>query len=154
MLIKPVNEKDYRVLFITEVGIKVLDMEFFGNGNFKLHYCIDALNRKSVIETLKNDIDLLLRPVPVNTRIKMMKDRQTGNILIKSKVRNSVAYYFLEDPHRVNKVIQRNGCIKKTQITIFSTGFNEIDSIRICHSPVKLNINLSKLNEQGSEISE
>ncbi len=154
MLIKPVHEEDYRVLFITEVGIKVLDMEFLGSGDFKLHYCIDALNRKSVLETLKNDIDLLLSPVPESTKIKMMKDRQTGNILIKSKERRSVTYYFLEDHYRVNKAMRRNGCMKKTQMTIYSTGFSEIDSIHICHSPVKLNIYLSKLNENKSEISE
>ena len=64
MLIKPVNGKGYRVLFMTEVGIKIFDMEFFSNGDFKLHYCLDALNRKSVLETLKNDIGLILNPFP------------------------------------------------------------------------------------------
>src|SRR4030042_6019263 len=60
MVIKPFTENSHRVLFITEVGIKIFDMELFRNGDFILHYCMDALNRKSVIRTLKNDIGLLI----------------------------------------------------------------------------------------------
>jgi hypothetical protein len=154
MLIKPVNGTGYRVLFITEVGIKIFDMEFLRNGDFKLHYCVDALNRKSVLETLKNDIGLMLNPVPENTRIKMMKERRTGNTVIKSKDKHGVKYYFVEENNRVNKIKQKDGWIKKANMTIYSADSNEIDSIRISHSPVKLNIYLSKLHENKSEVSE
>ena len=154
MLIKPVNGAGYRVLFMTEVGIKIFDMEFFDNGDFKLHYWLDAMNRKSLIETLKNDIGLMLYPVPGDTQIEMRKDRRTGNAVIKSKDKNGVHYFFVEERNRVNQIKQRDGCIKKMNMIIYSADFNEIDSIRICHSPVKMNIYLSKLNENRSEVSE
>ena len=154
MLIKPLVGEGYRVLFMTEVGIKIFDMEFFRNGDFKLHYQLDAMKRKSLLETLKSDIGLILYPVPGDTQIEMRKDRQTGNVVIKSKDKNGVNYFFVEKQNRVNKIKQRDGWLKKTNMTLYSADSNEIDSIRICHSPVKMNIFLSKLNENKSEVSE
>jgi hypothetical protein len=154
MLIKPIQEESYRVLFMTEVGIKIFDMEFFRNGDFKLHYLLEAMKRKSLLETLKNDIGLMLYPVPGDTQIEMRKDRQTGNIVIKSKDKNGVKYFYLEDQYRVNEIIQRDGCIQRMNMTLYSEDSREIDSIRISHSPVKMNIYLSKLNENRSEVSE
>jgi hypothetical protein len=154
MLIKPFNGKGYRVLFITEIGIKIFDMEFLDNGDFELHYCLDALNRKSVLETFKNDIGMMLYPFPGDKRIKMMKERQTGNTVIKSKDKNGVKYYFVDEHNRVNKIMQRGGCIKKANMTIYSSDSNEIDSIRFRHSPVRLNIYMSTLNENKSNVAE
>jgi hypothetical protein len=154
MLIKPVNGEGYRVLFMTEIGIKIFDMEFFRNGDFKLHYWLDAMKRKSLLETFKSDIGLILYPVPGDVQIEMRKNRQTGNVVIKSKDKNGVKYFFVEEQNRVDKIKQRDGCLKKTSMTLYSADSKEIDSIRICHSPVKMNIFLSKLNENRSEVSE
>lgn len=154
MLIKPFNGESYRVLFMTEVGIKIFDMEFFRNGDFKLHYLLDAMKRKSLLESLKNDMGLILYPVPGDTQIEMRKDRETGNIVIKSKDKKGVKYFFIEEQNRVNKIKQRDGCIQRMNMTLYSADSREIDSIRICHSPVKMNIYLSKLNENRSEVSE
>jgi hypothetical protein len=154
MLFKPVNEKGYRVLFMTEIGIKIFDMEFLNNGDFKLHYCLDAVNRKSVLETLKNDIGLIFNPIPDESRIKIMKDRRTGNPVIKSWEKQGVKYYFVEEHHGVNRIKQKEGWIKRSNMTIYSNDSSTIDSIRIIHSPVKLNIYLSTLHENQSEVSE
>jgi len=154
MLFKPVNEKGYRVLFMTELGIKIFDMEFLSNSEFKLHYCLDALNRKSVLETLKNDISLIINPLPEDSRIKILRERRTGNPVIKSREKQGVKYYFVEEHHRVNRIKQKDGCIKRAELTIYSNDSTSIDSIRITHSPVKLNIYLSTIHENQSEFSE
>ena len=154
MLIKPFNGKGYRVLFITEIGIKIFDMEFLNMGDFKVHYCLDELNRKSVLKTFKNDIGMILYPVSGEAPVKMMKERKTGNIVIKSKDKNEVKFYFIDEHKRVNKIKQREGLIKKANINIYSADSNEIDSIRIRHSPLKLNIYLSRLNENNVQVSE
>jgi hypothetical protein len=154
MLIKPYIGTGYRVLFITEVGIKIFDMELKNNGDFIMHYCMEELNRKSVLKTLKNDIGLMLNSIPENTRTKLMKDRQNGNILIKTKDKTGVKYYFLEDHCRVKRIVQKNGWINKVNLTIYNTDPNTIDSIHICHSPVKLGISLSLLNERQTNVAE
>jgi len=154
MLIKPVNGESYRVLFMTEIGIKIFDMEFFGNGDFTLHYWLDAMKHKSLLETFKSDIGLMLYPVSADAQIEMRKDSQTGNIVIKSKDKKGVKYFFVTEQNRVDKIRQRDGWARKTSMTIYSADSREVDSVRICHSPVKMNIFLSKLNENRSEVSE
>jgi len=155
MIIKPFTRNNYRVLFISEVGIKIFDIEFLSNGDFRLHYCLDALNRRSVIKTLKNDIGLMLNNVPEDDKVKMMQDRQTGRTIIKSKDKTGKKYCFFADKaNRVNEIIQTRGIIKKVNMHFYSASGIAVDSIKISHYNIKLAINLSKLNENKSEVSE
>ena len=50
MVVKSLSLESHRVVYVTELGIKIFDMEFFKNGDFKLHYCMDEINKKYVIE--------------------------------------------------------------------------------------------------------
>ena len=155
MIIKPFPENSYRVLYITEVGIKIFDMEFFSNGNFKLHYCLEALNKKSIIKTLKNDIGLILNSFPEKNKINMMKDRQTDRTVIKTRDETGVKYYFLMDKtNQADEIIQTRGLLKKVNMHLYSGNGIRVDSIKISHYNMNLNINLLKLNENKSEVPE
>ena len=46
MVIKSLTDGGYRVVFITEVGLKIFDMEFVPGETVKVHYFMDALNKK------------------------------------------------------------------------------------------------------------
>jgi hypothetical protein len=155
MIIKPFPENSYRVLFITEMGIKIFDMEFFRNGDFKLYYCLDALNKKSIIKTLKNDIGLILSSILEKDKIKIMKDRQTGRTIIRSRDKTGVKYCFLEDKtNRIDEIMQTKRLLKKVNLHFYSANGIEVDSINISHYSIKLNIHLSKLNENKSAVPE
>ena len=155
MLIKPLNGNSHRTLFITEVGIKIFDMEFFRNGDFKLHYCMDELNRKSIINTLKNDIGLMLNNIPENGKVKTMQEKNSGRTIIKSMDYNGVRYCFInKKTNKVDELIQTGTFLKKVNMRFYSTDGAEIDSINISHYNLKLNIHLSKIYENRTEISE
>jgi hypothetical protein len=155
MLIKPLNGNSHRTLFITEVGIKIFDMEFFRNGDFKVHYCMDELNRKSIINTLKNDIGLMLNNIPENGKVKTMQEKNAGRTIIKSKDYNGVRYCFInKKTNKFDELIQTGTFLKKVNMRFYSNDGVEIDSINISHYNLKLNIHLSKIYENGSEISE
>ena len=77
MVIKPVSDTSHRSVLVTEPGIKILDMEFFRNGDFKLHYCLEALNRRSVIRTLQNDFGLMIHNIPdQDKKVKIFEDSE------------------------------------------------------------------------------
>ena len=155
MFIKPLNRNSYRTLFITEVGIKIFDMEFFSNCDFKLHYCMDELNRKSIINTLKNDIGLMLNNIAENENRKMMQEKVNGRTIIKSKDYNGVRYCFInKETNKIDELIQTGPLLKKVNMRFYSNDGAELDSINISHYNIKLNIHLSKLYETRSEISE
>lgn len=155
LYIKPYTDSSYRVLLITEVGIKVLDMEVFHNGDYKLYYCMDAINRKSLIKTLHNDIGLIVNGIPEQGKIQILKDHKTGRIIIQSKRRCMVKYYMLSrNNDYAEEILQKNGISKKVNALFYSAPGGALDSVVISHYTLKLKIQLSKLHENKSEISE
>ncbi len=128
------------------MGITIMDMEFFRNGDFKLHDCLDALNRKAILKTIKNDIGLLLNPIEENDKIKIMWDRQTDRTIIKSKNKNGVNYCYLDDEtDRISEIMQTKGLWKKVNLLIYSADGIAIDSVTILHYGIDLNMNLLKI---------
>lgn len=59
LIIKSLKEDDYRLVFTTEMGLKLFDFEF-DDGEFIVHYCMQKLNKKPVISLLEKDFSLLL----------------------------------------------------------------------------------------------
>ena len=148
LVIKSLTPDSYRVVYITELGIKIFDMEFFRNDDFKLHYCLDEINRNSVIKTLKTDIGLMVDIIPENNNLKIWQDNQNGKTLIRSKNRIGIIYFTTKDKtKRVEEILLRNRLRKKMNILFYSKNGIELDSVMISHYNMKLNIHLSKLNE-------
>jgi hypothetical protein len=156
MVIKPVSDESHRILFITELGIKIFDMEFFRNGEFRLHYCLEALNRRSVIRTLKNDLGLMIHNIPdLNKKIKIFGDVQSGQTVIKQKSGLGARHYFVgEGFNCVDVIIQTSGTGKKVNLRFYGTPENLIDSVMISHYKIKLDIHLTALHENKPVISE
>jgi hypothetical protein len=155
MVIKYLSRESCRVVYITEVGIKVFDMEFFTNGNFRLHYCIEAINRKIIIKTLRNDIGLMLANIPENNKIKLSVAPDKKKSLLKSSDHSLKKYYLIDNKSlRTDEVLTRNCLQKKVDIKYFSSNGNELDSVRIRHYNIRLNIHLSRINENKSDVPE
>jgi hypothetical protein len=154
MVIKYLSKESCRVVYITEVGIKVFDMEFFINGDFKLHYCLDAINRKIIIKTLKNDIGLMLANIPSDNKMTLSEDRKQNETLFKSMGQDGTKYYLVNNKSlRVEEILTRNSLQKKVEIKYFYHQ-TELDSVGIKHYNIRLRINLSRINETKSDVPE
>ena len=154
MVIKYLSKESCRVVYITEVGIKVFDMEFFTNGDFKLHYCLDAINRKIIIKTLKNDIGLMLADIPSYNKISLSEDLKQNETLLKSVGHDGTKYYLLNNKSlRVEEILTRKSLQKKVEIKYFYHQ-SELDSVQIKHYNIRLRINLSRINEIKSDVPE
>lgn len=143
----------YRILFITEMGIKIFDMEFFRGNDFKVHYCIEDLNRKAIINTLGNDLSLMLFNISEEGKIKIMQDKKEGRLIIKSKDRFGTRYCILNNQtHKVEELIKTGTFSNKVSIKF--SGKAEPESILISHYNLKLKIQLTRLHELATEIPE
>jgi hypothetical protein len=60
LLIKTMPDSSVRVVFSTETGFKFFDFEFSGSSGFKVYYVMKNLDKKVVIQALRNDFELLL----------------------------------------------------------------------------------------------
>ena len=156
MVIKPVSEESHRVVFITETGIKIFDMEFFSQGDAVLHYCLEVMNRRSVIRTLKNDIGLMIRNVPEpDKKVTVFADRESKKKIIRQKTGLGACYFFIrEDSHNVDAIIQTTGTGKKVNLCFYSAAENLIDSVKVSHYKIKLELHLSALHENKTNASE
>ena len=152
IFVKPMGDS-YRILFITEMGIKIFDMEFFRNSDFKVHYCIEDLNRKAIINTLGNDLTLMLFNIAEEGKIKIMQEKKEGKLIVKSKDRDGTRYCTLDKQANKVEELIKTGTFSNKVIIKFS-GKTEPDSIIISHYNLKLKIQLTRLHELATEISE
>jgi hypothetical protein len=155
MIIRPYTDNHYRVVFITEMGLKIFDMEFPDSGNIIVHYCIESLNRKTIMKTLQNDIGLMLNWMGNGKKMTELTDKKSGITVLKHKKKNKKAFFYIDkETGKTSKIIQTGITIKKVNLLYYKNQQNTIDSININHYNLKLNIHLSPINETKSSVSE
>ena len=138
---KKINETTHRVVFTTEFGNKLLDFEISEN-DFKINSIVDELNRKILINTLKQDFRLLLRK-------DFLVDEQfakTTSKVYKSKDGKNFNFLFISSID--DRLYKLTHCSKtKEKINISFTSENNIFAKRIIiqHNTIKLKIELNYL---------
>ena len=145
LIIKKIKNNNHRIVFITNFGNKIFDFELL-NDDIKIHYIMENLNRKIIINTLKSDFETLTHEH--NKVYKVFKKKQQYSIY-QSKVKNRYNYYFVStSTQELTEIIHTTKTKEKTIIK-----FNEIQNriaktIKIQHikSPIKIDLTFIKNN--------
>lgn len=141
LLVKNMPDSSYRIVFTTETGIKLLDFELKKSG-FKLIYCIDKLNRPSVVSTIATDIQLLLTEYKQEQNAKVFD--QSGNKLIQLNRADTLIHYHMEGFSNQPKKIEQGIGKKKKVVLDLQNYMQEIPSgISIQHKNIRLKIILT-----------
>jgi hypothetical protein len=155
MVIKPMTGDTYRVVFITEVGLKIFDMEFFAAKPAKVHYIIEAMDRNIVVNTLTNDIGLILMTRISGLKPNVFRDKSTQKIAFRYRDNGKKYYYQVSgDEGRFYKVVHKSGMAGKVHADLYGNEVSGIDSIKISHFNVKLSINLYRIIEDSNHAAE
>ncbi len=112
MLIKCLpGTKSYRLVFMSELGFKYFDFDFSisEKNNFKVHYCIDVLNRKSFINTMKRDFESLLMNYPKTIKKTLSINREDGTIITRYTKKGVNNSYFIRRNEGSISGIERKG---------------------------------------------
>lgn len=150
MVIKPENGKSYRVVFLTEVGLKVFDMEFMPGGQMKVHYIVDAINRKMLINKLSNDLSLVLMNGMSAIQFDILSHKDSKDIIFRYNHGNKRNYYFLNGTNNQPYLARQTaGLANKVRVSFFGNPVTGIDSLKIKHDNFRLNINLYRINENS-----
>ncbi len=148
MVVDPLPSGGHRVVFMTEFGLKIFDMEFIAGGASKLHYCMTALNKKAVVRTLSNDIGLVVRDEISGRPYSVLYDRQTGNNVFKVRKKRMRYYYAVDqETNKISSVLQTGSLFKKVKADFCCTRGNIPDSVRLDHHNIRLTIKLAKIDE-------
>ena len=141
LLVKNMPDSSYRIVFTTETGIKLMDIELKKSG-YQLLYCIEKLNRPAVVSTIASDIQLLLTEYK-QTQSALLAD-QNGNRLLQLNQADTIIQYLLEPQSNLPKKIEQGFGKKKKVVLDLQNYVHEIPSgIRIQHKNIRLKIILT-----------
>ncbi len=147
MIFKTVDTGNIRVVFITEIGLKIFDFEFENNDSkktFFVHYCMKGLDRKIVLKNLGNDIGLLLKQTETQN-FKLFIEKEEKHTILKNIQDDKACYYFFDNKNKnLSKIEQSGGFFNRQKVVIYlenyQNGFPNI--IRIKQKNIKIEINL------------
>jgi hypothetical protein len=145
LVTKQMEPKDYRIIFTTELGMKLFDFEF-KDTSFTLHYCVPQFNRPKLIKTIKEDIEILLMN---NLYMKGYHDLVDKDYLYDIREYNFGKYYNYYFTEKSTKQIERiensKKQVKKVEFLMndYKDGFP--NNIIIKHYNIKLKIELNYL---------
>lgn len=144
LLIKQMPDSSTRFVFSTETGFKFFDFEFDNAGTFTVHYIIDKMNRKAVVNTLRNDFELALMKHIANREPAILKK---DDLVFYRYTNNNAFDYYITDSS-CNKLvrIEKAGKKKSSMQMIMNNYSNGIpDTIGITHSHLNFDIGLKLL---------
>lgn len=135
LVVKKIGNIHHRIVFTTEFGAKIFDFEF-ENTNFKVNYIVEALDKKLLVKTLKNDFELLIKE-------KLSVDKtyeNTAYMVYQSKWNKRLHFYFFSKENGTLKQLIQASKIKEKVIVLFE---NQAKAIKIQHQNIPLRIELN-----------
>ncbi|MRX39349.1 hypothetical protein GJU43_08690 [Flavobacterium sp. LC2016-23] len=136
---KKINDTVHRIVFTTEFGNKLLDFEI-SEKSFKVNSIVSELDRKILINTLREDFRLLLKKEYL---IQEQFENESDNIY-KSADGKSDNYLFLsKKDQKLEKVVHASQTKEKITLTFSSENNIFAEKIEIIHHNIKLKIVLN-----------
>lgn len=148
MVVKPMPEEEYRVVLITEVGIKIFDIEFSSDSAAKVHYMMEAMNRKALVNTLTRDISLVLMNPGSGKSPECLRQRNSDDLVYLFRDQGLKNYFFVKTPSDNPYLAKQTGCItNKVNARLYGSAENGLDSVLIRHENIRLSLNLYRIKE-------
>ena len=148
LLIKSMPDSSTRMVFSNEAGFKFFDFGFAADGNFKVFYIIDEMNKKAVITTLRKDFEIV-----------MMHHPNMQNGYVKRDNDSAYSYYTFPQEKGFNYYITDTSCTKLirlerasskkavVRIEMLNYKNGQPDTIGITHTNFNFNIGLKRLEK-------
>jgi hypothetical protein len=131
-----------RVVFTNELGVSFFDFEFSEAG-FKVIQIIDKLNIKAVINTLKQDFELLLLE---RWQKELLKKYSTANEFYYAYPWDEKINYIISDSACKLTRLERGSKKKKLVEISFQGDYPNPDKIQIKHFNFNMEIILTKID--------
>ncbi|MFK7812844.1 MAG: hypothetical protein AB8B59_10140 [Maribacter sp.] len=138
-IVKKLGEDHHRIAFTTEMGNKIFDFTFKGEG-FKVNHILKKMDRKILISVLKNDFRVLVKEKP-----SIEKAFQKGsNAIYETRIGTKKYYHFLSK-EELAKVVRTVNGNEKVEFTFSKINDNIAQHIQILHHNIKLEISLKSI---------
>ena len=143
LIIKKLNETTHRVALTSDFGNKLIDFEI-SDVDFKVNYVIPDLDKKIIINFLRNDFQQLLkRQYPVNETF----ENAQSNIYLSKEDKKTYYLFFNKENGLLNTIIYTKNNKEKIDFTFEAKKHIFADSIHLQHKDFKINIKLVQITE-------
>jgi hypothetical protein len=147
LVTKQLKPADYRVIFTTELGMKLFDFEFTDSA-FTVQYCVPQFNRPALLKTIQQDIEIILMTKLKNHPLQAFTDKQDMYLVFKQPEGKFSNYYFTDKKNKqVVKIEHAKGQLKKTTFALNNYSDDIPGLIHIQHHDLKLTIELALLKK-------
>ncbi|CAM3590538.1 hypothetical protein [Flavobacterium chungbukense] len=136
---KKINDTTHRIVFTTEFGNKLMDFEISEN-DFKVNSIVSELDRKILINTLKEDFRLLLKK---EYQLQEQFENESADIYKSADGKRDNYIFISKKDHKLEKIVHSSQT--KEKFTLFFNSENNIfaENIQIIHQNIKLKIELN-----------
>lgn len=138
-IVKKIGDQQHRIVFTTEMGNKLFDFSF-NKEDFKVNYILDELDKKILINILKNDFKVLITE-NIQANETYILDDET----IKQSSLNNKIYYYFENSE-INRIVRVKQGKEKVRYLFTEINDNIAQQINIIHLNIKLKITLKSIN--------
>ena len=137
------EDKETRVVFMSELGLKYFDFKLTDAGVFSVEYILDELNKESLILVLEKDIRILLQNGNNREHVKFFRTSNEGEYVERSKTKRKRYYYFFnKDNQSVTHIDYTGSVFKKIKIDIVNNKDLMPENINIKHLGIRLRLTL------------
>jgi hypothetical protein len=143
LIIKKISESTHRVVMTSDFGNKMIDFEISEN-DFKLNYVISDLDKKMVINFLKNDFQKLLKRKFI---VKESFENNNSNIYLSENKKNMYYLFFNKETNLLKKIIYTQNNKEKIDFSFEAKKPTFAETIEIQHKDFKINIKLFQITE-------
>ncbi|OXB01306.1 hypothetical protein B0A75_06985 [Flavobacterium oncorhynchi] len=136
---KKINDTTHRIVFTTEFGNKLMDFEI-SETDFKINSIVSELDRKILINTLKEDFRLLLKKQYL---IQEQFENESDNIYKSADGKRDNYIFVSKKDQKLEKIVHASKT--KEKFTLYFNSENNIfaEKIQIIHQNIKLKIELN-----------
>jgi hypothetical protein len=142
LIIKKINETMHRVVLTSDFGNKLIDFEI-SEKDFNLNYVLPDLDKKIVINFLKNDFQHLLKQ---NYPVTESFENENSKIYL-SKTDDKSYYLFFGKENHLKQIIYTKNNKEKIDFTFEAKKPTFAEAIDIQHKDFKINIKLFQITD-------
>ncbi|MNK36743.1 hypothetical protein D3C87_552990 [compost metagenome] len=141
---KKINDTTHRIVFTTEFGNKLMDFEI-SETDFKVNSIVSELDRKILINTLKEDFRLLLKK---EYQIQEQFENESADIYKSADGKRDNYIFISKKDQKLEKIVHSSKT--KEKFTLLFSSENNIfaEKIQIIHQNIKLKIVLQQLKSE------
>lgn len=137
--------KDYRVVFMSEVGLKYFDMEFFHeNDSVKVHQITSFLDKGPVEKMMINNYRLIFMTFTQNVKSRNYLDQTTNSITKEYRYKKQRIFYYYDK--NFGQVARINNTSGKNNLMINISNFDDLAPHNINYNRPNLSMRLEMIS--------